>query len=280
MTSQLTQQKSKHKVLVLGSNSFIAKNIISKIFFKKIYCVQKKKTKQFNKKNSKYFYFDLLDHRKLKNVIDMYDYDKIILCASNNNNSNNLNKNNIDIFSENTNILLNVLELLKYKKKIKIVNFSSIEIKKKKQSMYSISKKINYQLCNFYNTNYNLKIKNLNLPNVFGENDLNFNRIIPFLVKNIFFKKKFLIKKKKNKITFIYIDDLLKVLVDDRKKLRNTYLISIHELKIKISNFMNLKENLQRNNFKYHFDFNLYKTINWYKCYFKKKNESCNISRG
>jgi nucleoside-diphosphate-sugar epimerase len=146
--------------------------------------------------------------------------------------------------------------------------------------MYSISKKINYQLCNFYNSNYNLKIKHLNLPNVFGENDLNFNRIIPFLVKIIFFKKKFLIKKKRNKITFIYIDDLLKVLVDDRKKLRNTYLISIHELKIKIGNFMNLKENLQRNNFEYLFDFNLYKTIEWYKCYFKKKNESCNISRG
>ena len=78
---------------------------------------------------------------------------------------------------------------------------------------------------------------------MFGENDLNFNRIIPFLVKNIFFKKKFLIKKKQNKITFIYIDDLLNVIVDDRKKLRNTYLISIHELKIKISNFMNLISN-------------------------------------
>jgi nucleoside-diphosphate-sugar epimerase len=133
VTSQLTQQKSKHTVLVLGSNSFIAKNIISKIYFKKIYCVQKKKTTQHNKNNSEYFYFDLLDYRKLESVINMHDYDKIILCASNNNNSNNLNKNNIDIFSENTNILLNVLELLKYKKKIKIVNFSSIEIKKKKQ---------------------------------------------------------------------------------------------------------------------------------------------------
>ena len=112
---------------------------------------------------------------------------------------------------------------------------------------------------------------------MFGENDLNFQRVIPFFVKNIIFKKKIFIKKKK-KIKFIYIDDLLKVLGDDKKKLSYPYFISVNKLKIKILNLINLKKNLQKDNFKELFDFNLYKTINWYKSYFKK-NESCDIGR-
>ena len=278
MTSQHILQKSRQTVLVLGSNSFIAKNIISKIYFKKIYCVQKKKTYKHSAKNIKYYYFDLLDQRKLKIIINLRNYDKIIICASNNNNSSNLNKNNnIDIFSQNTCILLNVLENIKYNKKVEVINFSSTEIKKKKETIYSISKKVNYILCNFYKTNYNLKIKNLIIPNVFGENDLNFQRVIPFFVKNIILKKKIFIKKKK-KIKFIYIDDLLKVLVDDKKKLFNTYFISVNKLKINILNLINLKKNLEKDNFKELFDFNLYKTINWYKWYFKK-NESWDIGK-
>ncbi len=270
MTSQHILEKSRQTVLVLGSNSFFAKNIVSKILFKKIYCVQKKKTYRHSKKNVKYYYFDLLDQRKLKIIINLRNYDKIIICASNNNNSSNLNKNNINIFSQNTCILLNVLENIKYKKKVEVINFSSTEIKKKKETIYSISKKVNYILCNFYKTNYNLKIKNLILPNVFGENDLNFERIIPFFVKNIILKKKIFIKKKEKKIKFIYIDDLLKVLVDE-KKLTNTYFITVNKLKTKILNLINLKKNLQKDYFKELFDFNLYKTINWYKWYFKKK---------
>jgi nucleoside-diphosphate-sugar epimerase len=278
VTSQHILQKSRQTVLVLGSNSFIAKNIISKIYFKKIYCVQKKKTYKHSAKNIKYYYFDLLDQRKLKIIINLRNYDKIIICASNNNNSSNLNKNNnIDIFSQNTCILLNVLENIKYNKKVEVINFSSTEIKKKKETIYSISKKVNYILCNFYKTNYNLKIKNLIIPNVFGENDLNFQRVIPFFVKNIILKKKIFIKKKK-KIKFIYIDDLLKVLVDDKKKLFNTYFISVNKLKINILNLINLKKNLEKDNFKELFDFNLYKTINWYKWYFKK-NESWDIGK-
>jgi len=39
-------------VLILGSNSFIAKNIITGIPFKQIVCVQKKKKKYFKKKKS------------------------------------------------------------------------------------------------------------------------------------------------------------------------------------------------------------------------------------
>ena len=270
MISQHILQKSRQTVLVLGSNSFIAKNIISKIPFKKIYCVQKKKTYRHRAKNLKYYYFDLLDQRKLKTIINSQNYDKIIICASNNNNSYNLNKNNINIFSQNTFILLNVLENIKYKKKVEVINFSSTEIEKKKETIYSISKKTNHMLCNFYKTNYNLKIKNLILPNVFGENDLNFERIIPFFVKNIILKKKILINNKEKKIKFIYIDDVLKVLVDKKKKIHNSYFITVNKLKIKISNLINLKKNLQKDKFKELFDFNLYKTICWYKWYLKK----------
>lgn len=268
MTSPHIQQKFKETVLVVGSNSFIGKNIISEIPFRKIFCLQQSKKKRIKKKNLEYFYLDLLDSVALKRAISKHYYDKVIICASNNNNSLNSNNNNIDIFNQNTIILLNVLESLKFNKKVKIINFSSTEISKRRDSIYSVSKKSNNLICKFYASNYGLKINNLVMSNVFGSNDLNFNRIIPFLIKNILSKKKIILKKNKEKIKFIYIDDLLKALIYNKQNMICNYSVSVNVLKKKILYLIKLKNNLKKTNFKNLFDFNLYKTINWYKDYF------------
>ena len=127
-------------VLILGSNSFIGKNIITEIPFKQIVCIQKKKQNIVNKKNLKYYFFNLHSYKDLNKIIKKYNFDKIILCASNNNNSKDLKNNNSEIFFNNTNILLNTLECIKFKKKIELINFTSTEVWKKKINLFYCKK--------------------------------------------------------------------------------------------------------------------------------------------
>ena len=140
MISQHLQIKFDDTVLILGSNSFIAKNIITEIPFKQIVCVQKKKQNILKKKNLKYYFFNLHSSKDLIRIIKKYNFDKVIICASNNNNSKNLKNDNSEIFFNNTNILLNTLECIKFQKKIEIINFTSTEVQKKKVNLFYCKK--------------------------------------------------------------------------------------------------------------------------------------------
>ncbi len=269
MTSQHIQAKFRQTVLLLGSNSFVAKNIITKIPYRKIVCVQLTKKNILKKKNLKYYFFDLLHFRKLTKIINLYKFQKVIICAADNNNSINSNNNNINIFQRNTNVLLNVLESLKFEKKIEIINFTSTEVLKKNKSMYSIAKTTNDQLCKFYRLNYNLKINNLLIPNLFGGGDLNFYRIIPMLIKNIFIKKKIILKNYSKKLKFMFVDNLIEIIINPKKKINFNHSISVNRLVTKISYLIKFQVK-KKNKFNSIFDFQLYQTINWYKKYFKK----------
>lgn len=263
-----TQTKFNKTVLVLGSNSFIGKNIIEKIPYKKIICIQKNKTENSTTK-IKYYYFDLLNFQKLKKIVYKYKFDKIINCASNNNNSLNANNNNIRIFQQNTNILLNILEIFKFNRKIEIINFNSTETFKKFDSIYSISKKINNELCKFYQKNYNLKIRNLTLANVFGQNDLNFKRIIPMLIKKKILRKNINIINNTKKINFTFIDNVLKMIIDPKKKINQSFLISIKQLQKKIKHLISPSSNKKK--IITVFDYQLYQTVIWYQKFFTYK---------
>jgi nucleoside-diphosphate-sugar epimerase len=269
--SRHSQIKFDSTVLILGSNSFIGKNIITEVPFKQIICIQKKKQNIVKKKNLKYYFFNLHSSKELIKVITKYNFDKIIICASNNNNSKNLKNNNSEIFFNNTNVLLNTLECVKFKKKIEIINFTSTEVQKKKKSIYSIAKKTNDELCKFYKDSYGLKIKNLVLSNLFGKNDLNFNRIIPSLIRNIFLKRKIILNNHSIKLQFIHINQVLKVITNKSKYIKKKKLISVNQIKNKILYLMKLKKGLSKKNFDNSFEYNLYETINWYIKYFKKK---------
>jgi hypothetical protein len=62
--SQHSQIKSNNTVLILGSNSFIGKNIITEIPFKQIVCVQKKKQNIIKKKKILNIIFLIFIHPK------------------------------------------------------------------------------------------------------------------------------------------------------------------------------------------------------------------------
>ena len=96
------------RILLIGSNSFLGKNIISEIPYKKIICIQRNKKNIIRKKNLKYYFLDLKLFKKLKKIINNNIFDKVIICCADNNNSINLHNNNIKIFNDNTNILLNI----------------------------------------------------------------------------------------------------------------------------------------------------------------------------
>ena len=271
MIFQHSQIKFDNTVLILGSNSFIGKNIITEIPFKQIVCIQKKKQNIIKKKNLKYYFFNLHSFKDLIKVIKKYNFDKVIICASNNNNSKDLKNNNSEIFFNNTNVLLNTLECIKFQKKIEIINFTSTEVQKKNKSIYSIAKKTNDELCKFYEDSYGLKIKNLVLSNLFGKNDLNFNRIIPSLIKNTLFKKKIILNNYSKKLQFIHISQVLKVITNKSKYIKKKHLISVNQIKNKILSLMKLKKGLSKKDFDNSFEYNLYETINWYIKYLKKK---------
>ena len=60
MISQHSQTKFDSSVLILGSNSFIAKNIITQVPFKQIVCIQKKKKNTIKKKISNIIFLILI----------------------------------------------------------------------------------------------------------------------------------------------------------------------------------------------------------------------------
>ena len=269
MISTHIQAKFNKTVLILGSNSFVAKNVISRIPYKKIVCIQLKKVDIYKNKNLKYYFLNLINLRNLKKIFRNYKFDMVIICASNNNNSIKKYNDNINIFKYNTNILLNVLELLKFNKKTQIINFSSTETLKKNNSIYSIAKTTNDQLCKFYQKNYNLNIKNYVISNLFGQNDLNFNRIIPLLIKKLIFNKKINKINYSKKLKFVFIDDLLENLIYPKKKIYG-HLISIRSLIKKIDYLFSFSEHEKKKNQSL-FEYRLYMTILWYKNYFKNK---------
>ena len=116
-----------------------------------------------------------------------------------------------------------------------------------------------------------LKIKNLVLSNLFGNNDLNFNRIVPSLIKNILFKNKIILNNSSKKLQFIHISQVLNVITNKSKYIKKKHLISVNQIKNKILSLMNLKKGLSKKDFNNNFEYNLYETINWYTEYFKKK---------
>ena len=109
------------------------------------------------------------------------------------------------------------------------------------------------------------------LPNLFGKNDLNFNRIVPWLIKSAIFKKNVVLNNYSRKLQFIYIDEVLKIITSNSNYIKKKNLISISQIKNKIYSLLKLKTGLDKKKFNNSFEFDLYRTIDWYIRYFKKK---------
>lgn len=247
----------KKKILIIGSNSFIAKNYITlSKYNKKILPLSTKDLKDLNGK---------FNTKRLKRIFKNHLIEIIINFTSNNNNSTSRFTKDSQVVLENISFHLEVLEFIK-EKNISIIYFDSFEKYNSKNSSYKLSKKILENIYNFYRKKYKINVKKVLLPTVIGINDLNFNRLVPYLLKKILINKKISIKKQK-KIIFTFVDNVIFKIDNIVSNSKKNLLLKKYEKKVGYfySEFKKIHHNKKYQNKKF-----LY-IYNWYKDYFKKQ---------
>ena len=247
-------------ILIYGKNSFLAKNFTSNyksrfnLFFFNKYFKQKntfeKKIIKFVKKN------------KITHIINF---------AACNDNSL-FNNNSKQIFNSNFSLPVTLLEISN-NLNLDIFLFLSEEIDKnnsKFDNFYSLSKNLLFEYIK-HSKNKN-RIRIINIDSVYGPFDLNFNRLVPAIIKNILQNiKKNSINLKQNK-NMIYVGDINKIigpLIISKKKIiykkiKSTkfYIGSIYSF-LKKYHLHNSYDNIK--NYK-----SFIATYNWYLKYYGK----------
>ena len=247
------------KILIIGKNSFLAKNFIKK------YSI----TNQF-------YYFNLYFSNNYKNFLNnIYKYvnkkkiNHIINFIGNNDNSIFPGSSD-EILRDNFSLPVNLVNLFK-KKKINFTFFLSNEIDKIENSdentIYALSKFFLFNSLRFISIKN--KISYIKMDSVYGPQDLNFNRLIPSLMLKILFKEK-KIKINLNQVKkLIYVGQILPLIL---KTTKNKRLINITKVKGKNYNILNLWKNINK---AYHHKnsilpksknfYNFIETLEWYK---------------
>lgn len=246
----------KKKILIIGAKSFIAKNYVkSSNYQNKILSITTRGLKSSKGK---------FQAEKIKKIFKNNSIKTIINFTSNNNNSMSKSINDSKIITENLNFHLEILELIK-NKKILVIYFDSFERYKNKNTSYKVSKKILESVYKFYQKKYKLEVKKIILPTIIGANDLNFNRLVPYVLKQILNNKKVIIKKN-NKIIFTFVENVVSKIDHIISKSRKKYLMKKYNKKVNYfySEFKKIHQNQKYKNNK------LFKIYVWYKSYFKK----------
>jgi hypothetical protein len=246
----------KKKILIIGANSFIAKNYVNFSKFKKrAFSIS---TKDLIDSKGKF------NFKKIKKIFKNNSIKTIINFTSNNNNSSSESINDSKIILDNINFHLEILELIK-NKKILIIYFDSFEKFKNKNSSYKVSKKILESVYKFYQKKYKLNVKKILLPTIIGVNDLNFNRLVPYILKQILNNKKVIIKKQK-KIIFTFVENVVSKIDNIISNSKKKFLMKKYNKKVNYiySEFKKIHQNKQYKNNK------LFKIYAWYKSYFEK----------
>jgi len=215
------------RVLIIGQKSFIAKNFINKY------------TNQIN-----FFYFNLyfsINYKKFNKQLLSYvrrnKIKHIINFAGNNNNSLKLNDNE-SLLKDNFILPINLVNLFKYEK-INFTFFLSTEIDKiekhKENNLYALSKFFLKDSLRFIPKKN--KISLIKINNVYGPNDLNFNRLIPSLMLKLLLKKKKIKVRLLQKQNLIYVKEILPIIF---KTIKNKKPINFIDVKGKNFNILNL----------------------------------------
>ena len=239
-------------ILIIGKNSFIAKNFIYdfknkvKIFyFNKIF-----------KKNKK-----LLFEKDLYKVVKKNKISTILNFAANNDNS--YSSNFSKILESNFYLPLSILNISN-KFKIKLFLFLSKDMSenKKNKNFYALSK----EMLKVYLTSKdnNCKLRLLNIDSIFGPYDLNNRRIFPSIFKkNINFNqvKNFTFVKDLNRVIFKLLSNKDKFIYKDIKS-NKINLNKLYKL-LKLSNINKITNKRQYQA--------LFLTLEWYKKYYGKK---------
>ena len=248
-----------NNILLIGKNSFIAKNFIHD-FKDKLKIFYLNKTFRKNKKSS--FETDL------EKIVKKNKINTILNFAANNDNS--FSSNFSKILESNFYLPLSILKVSN-KLRIKLFLFLSKDMikNKKNKNFYALSKEM-LKVYLFSKEN-NCKLRLLNIDSIFGPYDLNNRRIFPSIFKHLYQKKKknFNLNQVKN---FTFVKDLNK---DIYKLLSYNNKFIYKEIK---SNKINLKKiykllkssNLDKIDSKSQYQA-LFLTLEWYKKYYGKK---------
>lgn len=178
------------KILITGSNSFIARNLIHSLkHFKDI---------------------EIFKFSKSTSIKKLYSYllisDFLIHCAA-----VSRPKNKLDYMKVNfglTEVIGNFI--LKNNLSLKIIFLSSIKVSN--NSLYGKSKKKSEDFLKMVYTKNKNKIYILRLPNVFGKwGKPNYNSVVATFCYLVSRKKKLTLKNKNKSFPLLYIDDLIKV---------------------------------------------------------------------
>ena len=219
-------------ILIIGSNGFIAKNLI------------------YNLKHKKYNLIYYLKKDGIENLRKKIIKSDIIFYLA----GVNRVENDKD-YEKNVRLTKQIVEILKLiKKKKKIIFSSSIQVIKK--NYYGESKKNSEKLLLQLNKNKKLKLVIFRLPNIFGKwSKPHYNSVVATFCHQLSRKKKIIIKSNK-KIKLLYIDDLIDEFISEIKEKKspifrdpkNSFEISLKQLANILKSF---KEPINNINFEF-----------------------------
>ena len=201
-------KQDQYKILITGSSGFIGKNLIDKL---KNYQIL------YDSKNKKHFNLYLTSLIKKQTKVDV-----VIHTAGKTPYSNFLTYK--DFFENNLFSTLHVLDFCVKNKVKKLIFLSSyvygISTKKKvnenhkikPNTPYSMSKYLSEQLCEFYHRFYGLNIIILRPFNIYGKYQKK-GFFISNVINSLNTDKPILVKNRKSKRDFLYVDDLTKLIL-------------------------------------------------------------------
>ena len=166
------------KILIIGKNSFIAKNFIHNFKSKLIISYLNK----IYKKDK-----ELSFEKSLEKIIKKNKIDIILNFAANNDNS--YSSNFLEILESNFYLPLSILKISN-KLDTTLFLFLSKDMSKNKKikNFYSLSKEM--LKVYVFNKKNNCKLRLINIDSIFGPYDLNNKRIFPSIFNQLFTKKK------------------------------------------------------------------------------------------
>jgi len=217
-------------VLVTGGSGFIGKHLINKLLDLQANIYISTSRKEFNNicisDKCKYLYCDILDMSMIRSVFGRINISYIFHFAGPST-IKSAEKYPSDVFKINIIGVINILEFAKEIKVKKVIVPSSIYVYGEKQSKqfdegdspkdtspYGVSKIYTEKVSELFNNSFDIPITVLRIGQVFGPGDLNFERLIPSLIKSIINNQVPYIKNPlTTKMNLIYVHDLINAIL-------------------------------------------------------------------
>tara|TARA_B110000027_G_C16068425_1_gene277849 strand:- start:54 stop:941 length:888 start_codon:yes stop_codon:yes gene_type:complete len=212
----------KNKMIILGGSGFLATHLVDLFEKNKIksLILDKIKKKKFSKR-VKFVYGDILDKKKLLNIINPGDvvYHFAAISDLDEANAHHLKAIEVNILGT-----VNVLEACVQKKAKKLIFSSSIYARSEQGGFYSTTKLASEMLIERYANKFNLKYTIIRFGSLYGEKSNHFNTIKNLITQGL--KNKEIIRNTAgNEIrNYIHVKDAVEICSKlENKKYNNKY---------------------------------------------------------